>query len=561
MNAQPVNQRNRFARQQGFTMIEALVALLVMAFGMLAIAGFQITMSRNSDVAKQRSEAVRLAQREMERLRTFETVVSDGAKIDYVELLGGTRTVDSAQLSAADNQATNTSYTVTWGVTRFDGTTATATNAAMDAEKWINVGVTWTDRAGGAQTVRLRSVVSRADPIDLGTLATGPGGTKTRTPKNRNVNIPYPATDVGGGESAFQPPGLLGQFYVFNNTSGDVVKLCTGTIASYATASCVTKAAYLLSGYIRFLYTNVSGNEAAQDAAVSNATGNLLNLTASIADTSAASSPCYVQRQKVVRYSNPPSSSITTASISSNVATVNTGGGNNGFSIGQIVIVSGSSNAIFDGQYVLTGATSGSVSYALTGSGSSTGGKVSLLQDIVLDEASSTPSGYSVSDKFIAYTCVIEHYTSGSIVKSWWGRFVITPALTLPAATVWGMANSGSNANSCDTTPASGCNYKLCRFSGDYINDGVVSNTEHPLYYRAVSYTLDNQNYLVVNSNASCPTDGEVDIATSDYINTHTIIHQTAVAGTGGALSTGSQWTNAGEEPSSTTATIPMLKP
>ena len=45
---------------RGFTLLEALIALLVLSFGMLAIAGFQTTLSRNSDLAKQRTEALRL---------------------------------------------------------------------------------------------------------------------------------------------------------------------------------------------------------------------------------------------------------------------------------------------------------------------------------------------------------------------------------------------------------------------------------------------------------------------------------------------------------------------
>ena len=43
---QPRVQRR--TAQAGFTLIEALVALVVMSFGMLALAGMQIAMTRNS---------------------------------------------------------------------------------------------------------------------------------------------------------------------------------------------------------------------------------------------------------------------------------------------------------------------------------------------------------------------------------------------------------------------------------------------------------------------------------------------------------------------------------
>src|SRR5438093_2529904 len=46
----------------GFTLIEALIGLLVLAFGMLAIAAFQTSLTRSGDVSKQRTEATRLAQ-------------------------------------------------------------------------------------------------------------------------------------------------------------------------------------------------------------------------------------------------------------------------------------------------------------------------------------------------------------------------------------------------------------------------------------------------------------------------------------------------------------------
>ncbi len=133
-------------RQAGFTLLEALVAFLVMAFGMLAIAGFQTTMSRNSDVAKQRSEAVRLGQQKIESLRTFQQVTSDGAGtiVNFEDdvVAGGPEIINP---SSADAYATNTTYTRQWWITKNDGVTVAGTG---DLEKWLLVQVSWTDRAG-----------------------------------------------------------------------------------------------------------------------------------------------------------------------------------------------------------------------------------------------------------------------------------------------------------------------------------------------------------------------------------------------------------------------------
>ena len=49
-------------RQHGVALIEALISMVVVASGALSLAGFGVNLSRSADVAKQRTEATRLAQ-------------------------------------------------------------------------------------------------------------------------------------------------------------------------------------------------------------------------------------------------------------------------------------------------------------------------------------------------------------------------------------------------------------------------------------------------------------------------------------------------------------------
>jgi type IV pilus modification protein PilV len=226
--------RARRRAQAGFTLIEALVALLVMSFGMLALAGMQIAMTRGSDVAKQRSEAVRLAQLKMEELRSYDGL-NPSASTTYtysanvVSNMAGETICPSPTCVAPLDSATNTTFTRQWFVTDATGAASAPANAA---QKWIRVLVTWTDRAGQLQSVTLNSVIARNDPIALKGLIGGQGRGKTRYPKNRQINIPYPAVTLSGGNtSAFiPPPGSV--IYVFNNDTGNVTQSCTATAYS-----------------------------------------------------------------------------------------------------------------------------------------------------------------------------------------------------------------------------------------------------------------------------------------------------------------------------------------
>lgn len=209
--------------QAGFTLIEALIALLVMAFGMLALAGMQTTFSRNGDLAKQRTEAMRLAQQRLEGLRT---IINDAA---WTALAGGT-----------DSVTTNATYT----------RTATLAGANTDMWRAASVTVAWVDRAGVSQEVRIDSVISRTDPSDAGFLGNPlPQNTILRRPRNRHINIPIPAISVTGNQSSYQlSPSLA---IVFSNLSGSVVQRCDRVVVvDDDLTGCTSFNALIVAGYV-----------------------------------------------------------------------------------------------------------------------------------------------------------------------------------------------------------------------------------------------------------------------------------------------------------------------
>jgi type IV pilus modification protein PilV len=239
------NSSRGHARQRGFSLIEALISLLVVAFGMLAIASFQFTLSRASDVAKQRTEATRIAQRDIDRLRSFGQRQSDGnasdARYTYVDDVVSTN-------SAVAVPGINATYSLEREVRDAGGTLVTGSSSptlagSADRSRWVNVVVSWTDRSGQLQDVRLSTSISDGDPGDLGALGVRRRVASTLRPKNRNINVPYPAvnvascpTGVAGGCSAFvAPPGNVA--YVFSNDSGNVVQTCTLTTYAISTLS------------------------------------------------------------------------------------------------------------------------------------------------------------------------------------------------------------------------------------------------------------------------------------------------------------------------------------
>lgn len=265
--------------QRGASLIEALVALGVMAFGMMAVLGLQTTLRGNADVARQRAEAVRIAQESIEDWRAFGAIETTVGIVDYAEIVSDGPT-DIAGVNATYSRL------------------RTVTASGSPPLKRLVVTVSWRDRTDEQQTVTLRTAISAVPHELAGSLAIPPHGGPTRLPRGRHPGIPLPAksfedADPGNPHSVFKPPQPGGGTvaWVFDNRSGLITGVCsviagstTDSLVAADVAACsANTTAQVLSGFVRFASTAVQPNAAEAEVPTADA----LNLDIVLALTSA----------------------------------------------------------------------------------------------------------------------------------------------------------------------------------------------------------------------------------------------------------------------------------
>lgn len=220
--------------QGGVALFEAVVAVGVMAFGMLGVAAMQASLRQNADLGRQRSEAVRLAQESIESLRAYSVLNSAVGRTAYADSI--------APLAAETLVRANLNAT-------FTRTVFIAPDAVQN-RKTIDVTVSWTDRANEAHQIRLTTIIHRVPP-ELSAALVVPGfGTAAQQASGRHSTIPLGALpNPDGTTSTFTPPQPSSPnpiSWVFNNATGVITQRCVGT-------SCdSTVYGRLLSGYVLF---------------------------------------------------------------------------------------------------------------------------------------------------------------------------------------------------------------------------------------------------------------------------------------------------------------------
>jgi prepilin-type N-terminal cleavage/methylation domain-containing protein len=212
-------------RCRGVTLVETLIAMVVLAVSLLAVARLSLDLRLGVEHARTRTEALQHGQSQMEALRG----------VGFADVAGG------ADLPGGDGPTT---YERTW----------TAQDVASDRLKRIQVSVHWQDRRGAPQRVALRSLVARADAADAVGLASMPAATRWRGAHARHPAVPPDAQPVQGVRDRSMMPwaGPSGGVLLFDDVSGEVVAHCSRPPeGSQGVAEvCRNVPAYLLQGFV-----------------------------------------------------------------------------------------------------------------------------------------------------------------------------------------------------------------------------------------------------------------------------------------------------------------------
>jgi hypothetical protein len=485
-------RRSRTSGQRGVSLIEALIALAVMGFGMLAIVGVQSTLRFNADISKQRGEATRIAERELEWIRAFGRV----ADFDAISAVLETELPPDPLLNTAFRLTRNVAF------------------AADGRSKVLEVVVQWTDRTGENQVVRLYDMLARVDPMLSGFVKAERPLTAIGKRDGRHPSIPHEAKNLPGdtGKSVFLPPNASGgKGWVFNDWTGAITHVCTGindygsVLESTLTSNCTALpiAGQLVSGVIRF---NLRG--APHDLT-----------TISVLKPAAAGDVAWVIK-------NSSSSLVQICSAPAGTAT-------------SALTVADVTSGCTNGDMPISPFAPTDISHTLDAADSENPSWPALPAGVTFDETTLSPHrSVFTHECFADYNTSVLAPLSSSIppvtnyfcivipnsTTGWGGRTVVRPI-------------TFSDGNRATWEIGSGAGkYRVCRYTHALIDH--TDNDDHPAWYsadtagcastcRPVTGNLINQNFLVIDGTKTCPQESSpADPANGNFINSNTRLHQ-----------------------------------
>ena len=180
----------------GFTLLEIMIAILIISIGMAALANLQGKLTRYSALAKQRTLAMNLAEQQIETMHSFYTLADTGedtcatAQSGYDDLESCT---DGTMVNVGNMQF-NLSWAITEYVQNADGTSEiyTSDSAVLRPDlKLVTIKVEWGDGQGSTQDIELVDMVDATSIFNSGRVL-------ARVDSNIPPKIPFNSDDFPG---------------------------------------------------------------------------------------------------------------------------------------------------------------------------------------------------------------------------------------------------------------------------------------------------------------------------------------------------------------------------
>ena len=127
--------KEQIKNQEGFMLIEVLIAVAIFAIGILAVWNMQISALKSNAWSNDLSEATTVAEEKMEELIGMD---KSEASLD-----------GTVSLHAGKNRGFNERFAVNWTVDD---------DMPLPNKKTIHVAVTWMDRSGVTRNINLNNV-------------------------------------------------------------------------------------------------------------------------------------------------------------------------------------------------------------------------------------------------------------------------------------------------------------------------------------------------------------------------------------------------------------------
>lgn len=226
----------------GLALIEVLIAFALISLGSLGLLRLQRLLHDSADFARQRAEAVRLAEADLEGLRHFSRLESGNGEFAWADI----RTLTA---TALDDVASNAGFTLQRSVGDGPATRLKAVDSRID----------WTDRNGAAQQLTLSSLIAAVDPAAIGALALQRDRGEPAGARGRHPLIPLDARMLADGRIVHKPDPRSTRVWIHDAATARVTGRCSASVgltsADLSAASlsdCRSLSAMLLSGQVRF---------------------------------------------------------------------------------------------------------------------------------------------------------------------------------------------------------------------------------------------------------------------------------------------------------------------